>query len=225
MVKNKIEKKFWKIIVDTHSIREGHFYYKANFHTQYYIDTFLIFQYSNYVEMVVKELYSYFSDKDIDYIITPNYRSGAILAHNMGEKFNAKVETIRREHGIVNIPPDLNINGNVLIIDDGINTGNSLKQLLNISRNARISIEGIGIFIDRYIGNLEKDFNGLVRSIVTLRGTPYEIVNIDEKPCKLCKEYIRVKKALSGAKDLNSKKDLLRKMKKLELRCVYGDID
>lgn len=226
MVNKQTEKKFWNLIKDTNAIKEGHFYYTPNYHTKYYVDTEIIFQNPRYVEMVVNRIHEYFSNEDIDYIITPNYRSGYILAHNVGEIFNAHVVLLKRVNRNINFPPEFDIKGNVLIVDDGINTGNSLKQLLSITRHPRISIAGVGIFINRYPGNLEKDFGSLVKPVFSLKKKPFELINVNETTCELCKEYVQLKKALSEkALNESEKESLLLKFQKLEPRLAYGDIE
>lgn len=226
MVNKQTERIFWNLIKDTSAIKEGHFCYTPNYHTKYYIDTEIIFQDPRYVEMVVKRIHEYFSNEHIDYIITPNFRSGYILAHNVGEIFNADVILLKRVDRNINFPPEFDIKGNVLIVDDGINTGNSLKQLLSITRHPEISIAGVGIFINRYPGDLEKDFGGLIKSVFSLKEKPFELINVNENTCELCEEYVQVKKALSGkALNESEKESLLLKFQKLEPRSAYGDIE
>lgn len=222
MVKNT-EKKFFKLIVDTDALVKGHFYFTGDYHAQYYIDTEQIFQYPKYVEMVCKELYRHFSNKYVDYILTPNYRGGAILAHNLGESFNAKVMVLRRERGIISTYPPLEINGNILIVDDGINTAGSLNQILNILTAYDVSLVGIGVFINRYPGKLEGDLKNLVTSIINLNKEPYNLVPSSD--CELCKRDFYLKKELLNTTDYYKKRELLYHIKELELKCAYGDID
>ncbi len=224
MVVNSTNKKFLKIIYEANAVIEGHFIYTNNYHSGIFIDTDLIFQYPYYVEMIIVDLYQFFKDQKVDYIISPNYRSGAILAHNLGEKFNSKVMIIRRERGFVDTTSVENIKGNVLIVDDGINTGNTVTQILRITRNQDVKIVGMGFFINRYINDLGKDFRNIqVESILSLNEPRYKLV--EKEKCNLCKEYRKIKEELKN-RDMNDnmRKTLLGKKNKLKIKPAYGDI-
>jgi orotate phosphoribosyltransferase len=222
---------FRRIILDNDAIKDGHFYYTHNYHSKYFIDTNMIFQHPDFVEKVVNNLDEKLQNDEIDYVITANFQGGNILAHNIAEMHNAKVVLINRINGNVIIPSKLNIKGNVLIVDDGINTGNSLKQLLSITRNSAISISGIGIFIDRYPGDLKKDFGGLVRAVISFKKEPYNIINVYEENCSLCERYneIMEKKAQANKEFMKmtkeEKEELMIELDRLELKSVYSDVD
>jgi len=225
MVKIKSAQKFWQIIVGSNSIIEGHFFFKSYYHTRYIIDTSIIFQYPHNVETVSRAIYKSFSRRKIDCIVTPNHRSGVLLAHNIGDKFNANIEVLKRERGIINIPPGLNIRGNVLIIDDGINTGDSLAQVLSLSKFPNTKIVGVGIFIDRYIGDFEKDFKFPYKSIISVKNDPYNIINTKEERCPLCDEYRKTKIAINRTTDIDKIDELQQRLKGLDLQCAYVDVE
>ncbi len=224
MVNGVNNSRFFDMIVDTNSLLEGHFYYTGEYHTRYCIDTDLIFQHPKYVDQVGEALYELFkSSGDIKYVITPNYRGGILLAHNVAERFNAKVILLGRERGIINISPEMEISGKGLIIDDLINTGDSLKQLLKLLSSAGVDYIGAGIFVDRYVGNLEMDFRGLVKALLHLKQEAYEIIDTTRVPCRLCQEFKRVAHALESETDDEARKDLVRLKNIYEVRCAYGD--
>lgn len=225
MINYNVDSEFWNIILECNAIREGHFYYTWEYHTKYYIDTDMLFQWPENVEKVGDVLYKIFSNKkNIDYILTPNYRGGLLLAHNIGERFNTPVILLPRNKGIINFPIERDIKGKAVIIDDGINTGNSIKQLLKISQNFGIEIIGVGIFIDRYVKDLEKSFLGLVKSVITLP-KEYSLLNITEKSCPLCQKYKNIVEELETTDNETKRKELLGKKKDFELKSAYGDIE
>ncbi len=222
MIKEDNEGHFWNIIMSAKAVINGHFKFTEKYHTKYYINTDILFQSPEFVNDVVSKLSEFFKDLSINYVITANYRSGAIMAHNIGELFNAQVLIFKRNEGVIKFKSDLNIEGKVLIIDDGISTGNTIKQLLTFALKNKLEIVGIGLFINRYIGDIEKDFGAYnIKSILSLKNTTYECTNIEKHECEQCTEYESISKDLKNEIDIDKQKELLEDKERLKLRSAY----
>ncbi len=203
------------------AIKEGHFYYTWDYHTKYLIDTDKLFQLPKYVEKVGESLYKMYEGKNIDYIITANHRSGLLLSHDIGDRFNVPVILIKRLGGIVDISTLSDIRGKALIIDDAINTGNTIKQLLKMVSPIGIEIRGIGVFINRYPGNLQEDFQGLVRYIVDLSPI-YPLVHIDK--CPICMKRNELLRDFQNIEGEEKKEKIQQEIKHLQPTCAYNDV-
>lgn len=172
-------------------------------------------------------MYERFKDENVTYVLTPNKIEGYLLAHNIAERFNAFVTYVHREEDQLFLPEIcISSNEKVLIVDDGINTGNSLKTLvLIVGEKIKAEIVGASIFLDRYVGTLEEDFRGI--KIETLISLPeYPIFDMQNEECPLCKEYGKVSGELREiSKEKKGTKryfDLLKSKMLLELRPAYG---
>lgn len=218
------ERIIWETIKANSAIIEGHFFYPNEFHSQYFIDTNILFQYPSFVETVVEGLDEKLHLEDIDYVVTPNYQGGHILAHYFADRYNAEVKLFNRKDGIIRFPPRLNIKGDILIVDDGINTGNSLIQLLRITRDPNVSIKGIGVLINRYPGDLENDFKGLAKYILSLTKEPYNLIDLRKKDCHLCSEYNKLKSMMNSELARDIRETLQGKLNELEIRPIYSDL-
>jgi len=214
--------KLWNTIVQSKAIVEAHFYYDSNYHTPYYVDTDLFFEDPARVERVAAIMYKNLRIQGkIDYVVTPNYRGGFLLAHHIAERLNSPVVLSRRRKGIITLPPDRDIKGKVVIVDDGLNTGNSIKRLLEALTRTGASVVGIGVFIERYVGDLN-NFHGLVKPIISVP-PDYRLIDRRITPCELCEEYKKtLRKLEEEGEDRVSKEDYAKK-EKLEPKCAYGD--
>lgn len=219
----------WEYItIRPKALKKGHFSYTDRYHTHAFIDTDLLFQYPKIVGEVVENIYNCFSSFTINYVITPNFRSGAILSHNIAEKFNANVILLRRKRGEVTIPPDLELSGNGLIIDDGISTGETLKKLLKIEVKTDINIIGIGVVLDRYIKDPAKEFSpAIFKSVLSLRESPFKLIDTYEEinKCPQCNRTIEISRLLKKEEDFVKKDVLKKELKLLKLKSAYGDVD
>jgi len=176
----------WSKIEDYNIIQEGHFSYTLDWHTNLFVNIEQFFQFPGNVEMVAKELYELFTASDgIDFVVTPNHRGGYILAHHLAETTKSTVVIMQRKNGTI-IPMGFKGHGKAIIIDDGINTGNSIKQTLRILELNNIEVVGIGVFIERYIANYEDDFHGLLKAVINLPDV-YRLV--PQSQCLICAEY------------------------------------
>jgi len=215
------EDKAWDLIVSCEGIKEGHFYYTWEYHTKYIIDIDKIFQWPENVEKIGESIYIMYKDKDIDYIITANHRSGLLLSHDVGERFNVPVILVKRLRGVIDISSISDVRGKALIIDDGINTGNTIKQLLKMLSPVGIEIVGVGVFINRYTGDLQHDFKNLVRYILDLP-EDFHLVHIDK--CPYCKRQNELVRELQKIKDINKKRIIQQEIESLKPVCAYQDV-
>ena len=134
------------------------------------VDNFLNHQIdTTFVQELAKEIYEHFKDKKIDKIFTVE-ASGIALAYsvalefkvpllfakkaksaNIGNVYSSTVEsyTYGKQYEITIDKKHCIENENVLIIDDFLATGNALDGLLDVSKQAKFNVVGIGIAIEK----------------------------------------------------------------------------
>jgi len=193
------------------------------------VDTSYIFQWPRYRKKYGSELYNVFSDLPITVVLAPSRGMGSALANDVGARFGAKtrsISAIRREGRLITTDLPLTETDKVLVVDDGINTGNSLTQLLeDLSQKFHCECLGVGIFIDRYIGDLEKDFStvGMFVTLFSLKNG-YPIVHYER--CRACKRLRDIDEELEslGAQSSSERRfELVKEKTSLFLRSAYQD--
>ena len=218
--------KFWNTLLSRQAIVEGHFYYGDEtgdrYHTEYFVDTDVFFQYPVEVIRVGEALYHKLrSKKEVDRVVTPSSRGGLLLAHHVAERFNAQVVLANRRRRVISLPADFDAKGTAVIVDDGISTGNSIRQLESLLDRAGVEILGAGVFVERYVGNLS-DFFADFKAIVNVP-TAYRLTDKSKQKCRLCEAYLDTIRKIEIETDEKKRAEHQSMRAKLEPRCAYGE--
>jgi len=144
---NSVEEIFQK----SGAMLKGHFLLASGLHSPIYWEKFRILQYPNYTEQVCRMIVTHFQRQKIQVVAGPT-TGGIILAFEtarqlgvrgiFAEKEIAAKRAFRRGFSISS-------GERVLIVDDILTTGSSIREVLDaVTRQGGIVI-GIGVLIDR----------------------------------------------------------------------------
>jgi len=170
-----------EIFRSTNSLLEGHFILSSGLHSPQYVEKFRVLEHPNYIEILCKELATRFRDEGITVVVGP-VTGGMILAYEVGKQlgvrafFTERVEgKMRFRRGFTLRPDD-----RVLIVEDVITTGGSVKEVIQEVRQTDAEVVGLGYLVDRSNGKAKFDIPS--KSLVTIDAVTY---SPDE--CPLCK--------------------------------------
>lgn len=176
-ISNNIE----DIFVETGAILNGHFLLTSGLHSPVYWEKFRVLQFPNYTEQLCSLICDNFSGCDIDVVAGPT-TGGIILAHEVARQINTRSvfaekegenkRTFRRGLGI-------NPGEKVLIVDDILTTGKSIRQVLELVKGQGGNVIGIGVLVDR--SEEKHDFGAPLFSCIRSKTQTYKP---DE--CPLC---------------------------------------
>jgi orotate phosphoribosyltransferase len=167
---------------------EGHFLLTSGRHSDKYLQCAKIFQYTKYSEELCKTLAEKFKNDNIDIVIGPAI--GAIqMAYEVSRWVDVKNIFTERVNGKMVLRRNFNIekNMNVLVVEDVITTGGSVKEVIEIVRENGANIIGVGVIVDRSNGKI--DFGAKLESVISMDVTSYEPDN-----CPLCEKGINLVK-------------------------------
>jgi len=167
------------------AILKGHFLLASGRHSPVYWEKFRVLQYPNYTQQLCRLIANHFQKQKIQVVAGPT--TGGItlafeVARQLGvrgifaEKEGEKERAFRRGFGIK--PGE-----RVLIVDDILTTGNSIRQVIAAVRKAKGEIIGIGVLVDR--SEQKMDFG--VPLFSCLRS---ETITYPPQDCPLCKAKI-----------------------------------
>ena len=177
------------ILIKTQAIMEGHFLLTSGLHSPLYVEKFNVLQHPKYTEQLCQALAEKFADQNIQTVVGP-VTGGILLAHETGKALGTRAIFTERENGKMTFRRGFKLEPGerVLIVEDIVTTGGSIKEVLNvIKQNGGIPV-GIGMLVDRSGGRLNFD------------GVPYEaLVHLDVKAykpeeCPLCQEGVPMTK-------------------------------
>lgn len=139
------------IFEKTGAILKGHFLLTSGLHSPVYWEKFRVLQFPTYTEQLCRLISAYFSKHKIDVVAGPT-TGGVILAHEVGrqigvrsifaEKEGDNKRTFRRGLGIK--PGE-----RVLVVDDILTTGKSIREVLDLVKKQGGEVSGIGVLVDR----------------------------------------------------------------------------
>lgn len=166
------------------AIKEGHFLLASGLHSPVYWEKFRILQYPNYTGRLCGLIAQHFQDQKVDVVAGPT-TGGIILAFETARQLGVrsifaekegKTRVFRRDF-------DLTPGERVLIVDDILTTGGSIKETVSAVDKLGGVILGIAVLVDR---STEKvDFGVPLFSCLHAPTTVYP-----PQECPLCAAHI-----------------------------------
>ena len=163
-------------------LMEGHFILTSGRHSSQYLQCARIFQYPSYGEQIASILAQAFSEDDIDIVIGPAI-GGIILSYEVAKALKVQALFAERENGIMNLRRGFKIpqGSNVLVVEDVVTTGGSVKEVIELVNKAGSNVVGVGAIVDRSNGKL--DFGCKFNAVISM-----DIPSFDKDDCPLCKQ-------------------------------------
>lgn len=172
-----------ELFLKTGAILEGHFLLTSGLHSPMYVEKFQVLQHPLYTEQLCKALAERYKDANIEVVVGP-VTGGILLAHEVGKALGTRAIFTERENGKMALRRGFQIakGERVLIVEDIVTTGGSVKEVLDVVREKGGNPVGIGMLVDRSGGKAE------------FGGVPYQaLLQLDVKTyapddCPLCKD-------------------------------------
>lgn len=166
------------------ALLEGHFLLTSGKHSKRYLQCAKVFENTKYSQFFCKELAERFKNEDIDLVVGPAV--GAIqMAYEVSRWLNARNIFTERENGQMLLRRNFTIEKgqNVLVVEDVITTGGSVKEVIDIVKDNGGNIKGVAVIVDR--SNGLANFNTRLESIISMN-----IETFTKEECPLCKNNI-----------------------------------
>ena len=175
------------------AILKGHFLLTSGLHSPVYWEKFRVLQYPTHTEQLCRLIVGHFHQQKIEVVAAPT-TGGIILAFEVArqlgvrgifaEKIDEKERAFRRGFTI-------NPGEKVLIVDDILTTGKSIREVVVAAEKLKGKIIGIGVLVDRSEQNI--DFGFPLFSCLRV-----ETVAYSPEDCPLCAARIPLVKPGGG---------------------------
>ena len=149
---NEAEKLFEK----AEALLKGHFLLASGLHSPVYWEKFQVLQYPEYTEQLCRMIAEHYRNQDIQLVIGPT-TGGIILSFEVARQLGLRGIFAEREgedKRVFKRGFKINPGERVLIVDDVLTTGSSVKQVIEAVEKAKGTIIGIGILVDRSVGGV-----------------------------------------------------------------------
>ena len=162
-----------KIFKNSGALLEGHFILTSGRHSASYFQCAKLLQYPKYLELFSNKIVDHFKDNEIDLVMSPAV-GGIVLGTEVGRLLKKRTVFAERVNGKMAMRRGFEIKANekVLIVEDVITTGGSVKEVMNLVKDFGGSIVGVGVIVDRSSGEVALHDNQL--SIASLKVNSYD---------------------------------------------------
>ena len=146
------DKDYIKIFEETEALMYGHFVLSSGMHSDAYFQCAKVLQYPKYLSLFSEILSSHFSNLSIDKVISPAI-GGIVLGTEVGRQLDKRTIFSERVDGKMQLRRGFEINPGekILIIEDVLSTGGSIREVSDLINEHKGVIVGIGIIVDRSI--------------------------------------------------------------------------
>jgi orotate phosphoribosyltransferase len=175
------KEKVIQMFKDTDAMLEGHFLLTSGRHSNRYMQCAKLFRYPDISEILCRELADKFRDQKIDLVAGPAL-GGIIIAYEMARQLKVTNVFAERENGVMTFRRGFFIpsGANVLVVEDVVTTGGSVREVMGLVREAGANVAGVGCIVDRSDGKL--DFGCPFGAVLSMEITSYE-----PGDCPICK--------------------------------------
>ncbi len=140
------EKEVESLLKETKAILEGHFLLTSGLHSPLYVEKFNVLQHPEYTEKLCQEFANHFKDMGIETVIGPA-TGGIILSQVTARLLGVRSIFTERENGKMTLRRGFKVapGEKVLIVEDIVTTGGSIKEVVDVVNEAKGDIVGIGL--------------------------------------------------------------------------------
>ena len=171
-----------KLFQDCGALLKGHFKLSSGLHSGQYLQCALLLQYPRFAGLLSEEISQRFKTEGIDVVIAPAI-GGIIVAHEVARALGTRALFCERKQTemVLRRGFELNPDEKVLVVEDVITTGGSVKEIIQIVKKSRARLAGVAVLVER--SSQEKDFGVRYERLVKL-----DIKSFPPDQCPLCKK-------------------------------------
>lgn len=139
-----------QIFKDAGALQEGHFQLTSGLHSPYFWEKFRVLQHPEYTERLCCIIADNFRNDRIELVAGPT-TGGVILAYEVARQLGVRGIFAEKEGQVRVFRRGFNIKPGerVLLVDDILTTGGSIREVINAIKTLRGFIVGIAVLVDR----------------------------------------------------------------------------
>jgi orotate phosphoribosyltransferase len=182
------ETEILSIFKKTDALLTGHFLLTSGRHSDRYFPCAKVLQYPEYAEKLCKIISDKFRNVEIDTVIAPAI-GGLVVGQEVARQLNKRFIFAEREDKKLSLRRGFTLDENekVLVCEDVVTTGGSVFEVIDIVKNNKANVVGVGFIVDRSNGKVNFEYP----QFSTLK---LEVVSYQPDECPLCREDIELVK-------------------------------
>lgn len=166
----------------TEGILHGHFLLTSGRHSDTYMQCAKLFADPKESEMLCGELAERLKEFKPDVVVSPAV-GGIIMGYEVARKLGVKNLFAERADGKMTLRRGFKLDKGqrVIVVEDVVTTGGSVKEVVELCREAGCDVAAVASIVDRSNGKVE--FGVPYRALLTMEVKSYEVSD-----CPLCKD-------------------------------------
>lgn len=131
-------------------VKEGHFLLSSGRHSGKYMQCAQLLQYPQEAEQAGRAIAALFDGEEIDVVVGPAL-GGVIIAHEVARALGVRCLFAERKDGVMELRRGFTVmpDERVLVIEDVVTTGGSVKEVLTLLEEQKAIVVGVGSIVDR----------------------------------------------------------------------------
>ncbi|MBC5815374.1 MAG: orotate phosphoribosyltransferase [Candidatus Eremiobacteraeota bacterium] len=132
------------------ALLEGHFKLSSGRHSNRFVQKFRILEDPKLVEPVARAIADRFRDENVTVVLSAAV-GGIILGYEVARALGTKAMFVEKEDGVPKLRRSfaLSPRDRVLVVEDVVTTGGSVREVLDVVRAQGASVAGIGVIVRR----------------------------------------------------------------------------
>jgi len=132
------------------AVLDGHFKLSSGRHSDRFIQKFRILEDPALVEPLAREIADAFRDAKPTIVVSAAV-GGIILGYEVARALGTKAIFVEKENGIPTLRRSFHLDPSdrVLVVEDVVTTGGSVKEVLEVVRKRGASVVGVGVIVQR----------------------------------------------------------------------------
>lgn len=161
------------------ALLDGHFKLSSGRHSNRFIQKFRILEDPTIVEAVARKIADAFRDAKPTIVVSAAI-GGIILGYEVARALGTKAIFVEKENGVPVLRRSFHLDASdrVLVVEDVVTTGGSVKEVLDVVRKSGASVAGVGVIVQRG----QADFGHPTHALLDM-----PIVSHDAAECPQCK--------------------------------------
>ncbi len=182
------EKELLELLKMTGVIMKGHFLLTSGRHSACFLQCSQLLQYPDHAARICHDLTGPYRGKGVETVIGPAM-GGVILSYEAARALGARAIFAEPSEGRMILKRGFRIKPEekVLVVEDAVSTGGSVKKVLDLLKASDAEIVGVAIIIDRTAGKI--DLGVPVTALLSMHIESYAA-----EDCPLCLEGISLQK-------------------------------
>jgi len=159
---------------------EGHFLLTSGLHSDVYFEKFMLLQHPEILGELCRRLAASYKDRQVKTVLGPTL-GGAIIAYELARQLDCRAVYAEQEDDkrVLRRGFTLEPGERVLLCDDILTTGRSVREIITVAESFSAEIVGIAMLLDR--SNGQSTFPHPLKALATVNANAFEPAS-----CPMC---------------------------------------